>query len=161
MDGGTAGAGIALVAGAAMIVKDRLKHFSPGDALGSSDRQRGKRQALTACLESIRNLVDDVVTVDTGSDDSTVEIARQFGCKIFPFSLATGFLRRASFSAWNRFRADWVLYINAPKRTCSPAAATERDALDDPACIAGKVLLHPPCRALLPFGFYASSAIIP
>ncbi len=103
---------------------------------------KNEERYLAACLESIRNLVDDVVLVDTGSDDSTVEIARQFGCKIFHFPWQQDFSAARNFGL-EQVRADWVLYIDADERVRPGSDDALRDALDDPACIAGKVLLHP------------------
>jgi tetratricopeptide (TPR) repeat protein len=41
---------------------------------------------LARCLESVRGLWDDLVVVDTGSTDRTVEIARSFGARLFDFT---------------------------------------------------------------------------
>ena len=37
---------------------------------------------LTACLKSLQQVVDEIVLVDSGSSDQTLEIAKQFGCNI-------------------------------------------------------------------------------
>ena len=37
---------------------------------------------LIACLKSLQQVVDEIVLVDSGSIDQTLEIAKQFGCKI-------------------------------------------------------------------------------
>jgi glycosyltransferase involved in cell wall biosynthesis len=41
---------------------------------------------LPRCLESVRGLFDEIVVVDTGSTDRTIEIARSFGAKVFEFA---------------------------------------------------------------------------
>ena len=40
---------------------------------------------LSNCLQSIRNIVDEIVVVDTGSTDQTVSIAKQFDANVSVF----------------------------------------------------------------------------
>ena len=44
-----------------------------------------KNEALTLpkCLESLQGAADEIILVDTGSNDKTVEIAESFGAKVF------------------------------------------------------------------------------
>ena len=37
---------------------------------------------MSTCLESVRGVFDEIVVVDTGSTDRTIEIARSFGAKV-------------------------------------------------------------------------------
>ena len=37
---------------------------------------------LTACLKSLQKVVDEIIIVDSGSSDQTLEIAKQFNCNI-------------------------------------------------------------------------------
>jgi len=43
---------------------------------------RDEEQRLSGCLRSVDGLVDEVVVVDTGSADGTVELARSLGCRV-------------------------------------------------------------------------------
>jgi tetratricopeptide (TPR) repeat protein len=64
------------------------------------------------CLEAARGAVDEIVVVDTGSTDRTVEIAESHGARVLhhvwdgDFSAA----RNASFEAAT---GDWVMYLDA------------------------------------------------
>jgi len=40
---------------------------------------------LPRCLTSVKGVVDEMVIVDTGSNDRTVEIAEEFGAKVVEF----------------------------------------------------------------------------
>ena len=52
---------------------------------------------LARCLESVRGLWDDLVVVDTGSTDHTVEIARSFGARLFDFTWVDDFSAARNF----------------------------------------------------------------
>jgi glycosyltransferase involved in cell wall biosynthesis len=43
---------------------------------------KNEEKHLPRCLESVRGLVDEIVVVDTGSEDNTVSIAESLGAKV-------------------------------------------------------------------------------
>lgn len=44
---------------------------------------RNEEKYLRRCLNSVKNIVDEIIIVDTGSTDNSVNIAKEFGAKIF------------------------------------------------------------------------------
>lgn len=46
---------------------------------------KNEEEYLPKCLKSIKDIVDEIIVVDTGSTDKTVEIAKSYGAKIYYF----------------------------------------------------------------------------
>ena len=67
---------------------------------------------LARCLESVRGLHDDLVVVDTGSSDRTVDIARAFGARLFEFAWQDDFSRARNFCI-EQAAGDWILSLDA------------------------------------------------
>lgn len=108
---------------AAMIVRDEAHH-------------------LPQCLASLRGVVDEIVIVDTGSQDDTVAIATAAGARVLHFPW-TGDFSAARNHGLDAARGRWILYIDADERV----RPTDHDALartlDQAEDIALRVLLRP------------------
>jgi glycosyltransferase involved in cell wall biosynthesis len=74
-------------------------------------KNEGKR--LPDCLASV-SFADDIVVVDSGSTDNTVEIAKEFGCRVFVEEWK-GFGPQKN-SAIEKCRYEWVLLLDADER---------------------------------------------
>ncbi len=64
------------------------------------------------CLTSIKNIVDEIIIIDTGSKDKTKEIAKKFNAKIFDFAWADDFSAARNESLKHATK-DWVLVLDA------------------------------------------------
>jgi tetratricopeptide (TPR) repeat protein len=73
---------------------------------------RDEEQMLPRCLAAVAPAVDEIVIVDTGSTDATIEIAKSFGAKVieFPWTGSFSDARNVSFEAAT---GDWVMYLDA------------------------------------------------
>lgn len=67
---------------------------------------------LPRCLSSIRDVVDEIVIVDTGSSDRTVDIAKSFGAKVFVHLWEEDFSKHRNQSI-SYATKDWILIIDA------------------------------------------------
>jgi glycosyltransferase involved in cell wall biosynthesis len=67
---------------------------------------------LPACLASVRG-ADDVVVVDSGSTDRTVEIAREAGARVFTNRFVNFAEQRNFAHAVADFRHPWVFHLDA------------------------------------------------
>jgi (heptosyl)LPS beta-1,4-glucosyltransferase len=67
---------------------------------------------LPYALRSLRPWVDEIVVVDMHSEDRTVEIAREFGAKVY-LHPRTGFVEPARAFAVAQATGDWVIVLDA------------------------------------------------
>ncbi len=73
---------------------------------------KNEEESLPACLESLRGVVDEIVVVDTGSEDKTVEIARSFTDRLAHFAWIDDFSAARNFSL-DQATGDYILMIDA------------------------------------------------
>jgi glycosyltransferase involved in cell wall biosynthesis len=76
---------------------------------------RNEEKYLPDCLKSVRGIAGEIIIVDTGSTDRTIEIARSFGAKIFSFKWVDDFSAARNF-ALERSTGEWILYLDADER---------------------------------------------
>ena len=76
---------------------------------------RNEAERLAACLDSVVDLVDKIVILDTGSTDSTCEIAHQYGAQVEHFVWCDDF-SAARNAALKFVTSDWVLVLDADEQ---------------------------------------------
>jgi Tfp pilus assembly protein PilF len=82
---------------------------------------KNEERFLAGCLDSVRPFAEEIVVVDTGSQDRTVEIARDSGCRVLHRAWDDDFsaARNAGIAA---ARGDWILCLDADERVSNPEA---------------------------------------
>ncbi|MCB0209145.1 MAG: glycosyltransferase [Anaerolineae bacterium] len=70
---------------------------------------------LATCLESVGDLADEFIIVDTGSTDNTVEIARRFGACVKHFEWINDFAAARNESI-KEAKGDWIFWMDADDR---------------------------------------------
>lgn len=70
---------------------------------------------LAACLDSVKDLADEIVIVDGGSTDKTVEIAKKYGAKVILTDNPSIFHINKQ-KAIDKATKDWVLQLDADER---------------------------------------------
>ena len=97
---------------AALIVKDEADH-------------------LQRCLASIRDVVDEIVVVDTGSSDGSVALAEGFGALVLHRAWDGDFATPRNLGL-DHVTGDWVLYIDADEHLVPTTRAHVEAELADP-----------------------------
>jgi glycosyltransferase involved in cell wall biosynthesis len=72
---------------------------------------KNEEKDLPRCLASIKDLADEIVVVDDGSTDKTIEIAKKYGAKVFERKL-DDFASQKNFAA-EKATGDWIFAIDA------------------------------------------------
>ncbi|MEC8932277.1 MAG: glycosyltransferase, partial [Candidatus Latescibacterota bacterium] len=72
---------------------------------------RDEADFLDRCLASVKGLVDEIVVVDTGSQDQTKAVARRHGARLFSLEW-TGDFSVARNAALERARGQWILILD-------------------------------------------------
>ncbi len=73
---------------------------------------KNEEKYLQRCLESVKYFADEIIIVDTGSLDTTKDIARQFTDKIFDFQWVHDFSLARNF-ALSHAKMEWIFVIDA------------------------------------------------
>lgn len=81
---------------------------------------RDAEETVGNALKDASQFCDELVVVDTGSADNTVEIVRSFGARIFHFDWINDFSAARNFAA-DQCLGTWILWLDADDRIPSEA----------------------------------------
>ena len=84
---------------------------------------RDAAATLDGCLRSAKGVVDEIVIADTGSSDSTPDIARGYDAKVIHIPWENDFAAARN-QALAEVTADWILSLDADERLDPESAAT-------------------------------------
>jgi tetratricopeptide (TPR) repeat protein len=77
---------------------------------------------LPSCLESVRDIVHELIVVDTGSTDATRDIAAEYGAQVYDIPWDNDFAAARN-AALQAATGDWVLVLDADEMLVPHAAA--------------------------------------
>lgn len=92
---------------------------------------KNEAEILADCLESVRNVVGEIVVLDTGSTDDTVAIAEGFGAKIGHYEWHNDFAAARN-EALKLVTKDWVLVLDADEKLNPKAIPDLEQAIANP-----------------------------
>ncbi|MGC6510495.1 MAG: glycosyltransferase [Myxococcota bacterium] len=84
---------------------------------------KNEEEMLEPCLKSLQGVVDEIIVVDTGSTDGTVDIIKKYGCNLQHFEWINDFAAARNY-AKSFASGDYMLVIDADERV-------------EPSCVAG------------------------
>lgn len=86
---------------------------------------KNEEKVLAGCLESIKDIADEIVIVDSYSDDNTLNIAKQYNAKIISAEFHQDFSEMRNL-AMRSANGQWLLNMDADERLDSRSKAKLR-----------------------------------
>lgn len=90
---------------------------------------RNEEENLSRCLESVKNIADEIIIFDEFSTDKTVEIAKKYGAKVFeePHHEIFHITKQ---KAIEKCTGDWILQLDADEVVTDDLAAEIREVIE-------------------------------
>ena len=90
---------------------------------------KNSEETLADTLESLKSFSDEIVVVDSNSDDRTVEIAEHLGAKVYKHEFVD-FSSQRNY-AISKTSGDWVLYLDDDEEVTAEFKKEVRHILED------------------------------
>jgi glycosyltransferase involved in cell wall biosynthesis len=96
---------------------------------------KNEERNLARCLDSVRDLAGELIVVDTGSTDGTLEVAAGYGARVAAFDFTRVDFAAARNHAIAHASGRWILMLDADESLDGASARTIEDlvALDENA----------------------------
>ena len=91
---------------------------------------RNEAGLLAECLESV-SWADEIILLDSGSEDETLDVAREFGAKVFTHTDWPGFGKQRQ-QAQSHATGDYILMIDADERVSPELRQSVEKVLNNP-----------------------------
>ncbi|WP_406542223.1 glycosyltransferase family 2 protein [Clostridium ljungdahlii] len=73
---------------------------------------KNEEKNIKKCIESFKEVVDQIIVVDTGSIDNTISIAKEYGAEIYNYVWNDDFSQPRNL-ALSRAKGDWIIFLDA------------------------------------------------
>ncbi len=91
---------------------------------------KDEEKNIARCINSVKGVVDEIVVVDTGSKDRTVEIAESLGARVIHTKWEDDF-SKARNTAIDNAKCDWILFLDADEVVKKEDVGKIRPLLED------------------------------
>lgn len=98
---------------------------------------KNESAVLARCLDSIADLMDEIIIVDTGSTDNTKEIAAQYTSRIYDFKWTSDFSAARNFS-FSKATMEYIYTADADEFSTTQTASVF-SVLKMPFCLRSRL----------------------
>ncbi|MAG59677.1 hypothetical protein CMO96_02715 [Candidatus Woesebacteria bacterium] len=88
---------------------------------------KNEEKNIGKCLESL-NWCDEVLVIDDYSTDTTANIAKKYGARVFKRSLNDDFAKQRNFGL-KKVKGEWVLFVDADERISGDLASEIKEKI--------------------------------
>ena len=91
---------------------------------------KDEEKSIGQCLNSAKDIADEIIIIDTGSTDRTKEIAKKYNARIFDFKWSDDF-SAARNEGIRHAAKDWVLVLDADETLDEKGKKTIKELIND------------------------------
>ena len=91
---------------------------------------KNEEKNIRRCLQSVVGVVDEIIVIDTGSCDATIQIAQTFGAKVQSFIWNDNF-SDARNATLDMATGEWILFLDADEELTSESGIIVRRAAEN------------------------------
>lgn len=73
---------------------------------------KNEEKNIERCIKSYRKVVDEIIVVDTGSTDRSIELAKAMGANVYFFGWIDDFAAAKNY-AISKAQGDWIIFLDA------------------------------------------------
>ncbi|WP_218080251.1 glycosyltransferase [Anthocerotibacter panamensis] len=110
------------------------QNLAPSNTISLCMIVRDEEELLSRCLKSVQGIVHEIIIVDTGSKDNTVQIAHSFGAKVFNYTWCNDFAAARNFSI-SHASSEWILVLDADEMLTPKSQKSIQKIIIDNDCI--------------------------
>ena len=89
---------------------------------------KNEAKNLAKSIKSLKNQVNEIVVVDTGSTDNTITVARKLGARVYSFPWQDDFSKARNF-ALSKAKGDWLILLDADEYFTDKTAGNIRQVI--------------------------------
>lgn len=91
---------------------------------------KDEAETLERCIKSMLPILDELIIVDTGSTDNTIEIARKYTDKVYNYTWQDNFADARNF-AISKAGMEWIIFLDADEYFSERSLKNIRKAIDE------------------------------
>ncbi|MDN5331226.1 MAG: hypothetical protein PWP45_451 [Tepidanaerobacteraceae bacterium] len=91
---------------------------------------KDEEKNISRCINNVKDIVDEIIVVDTGSKDRTVEIAESLGAKVIHAKWEDDYSKARNIAIENA-TSDWILFLDADEEIKKEDVEKIRPLLND------------------------------
>lgn len=90
---------------------------------------KNEERTIARCIQSVKEVVDEIIVVDTGSTDATMEIAKKEGAKLYQTIWENDFSKARNY-ALDKATGEWIIFLDADEYVGEGTAQYIRPTLE-------------------------------